>query len=345
MTERLERTSLKLGFVPLADAAPLVVAKARGFFAEAGLEVELERVMSWAGLRDKVMVGALDGAHMLGPLPLAMTAGSGPVSVPMVVGMALNRGGNTLTLSEPLFSRLHAIDPDQADTIPLSAALMRAVIDQGGAPLSLATVFPSSSHTYDLRAWLCSGGIDPDRHVRLVVVSPPRMVSALMEGRIDGFCAGEPWGTLAAGRCAGRVVATSLDLSGGRFEKVFAVTKAWADANPKAHLAVLAALIKAARWCEENRAETAEIMAGPTILNAPLDIVRASFLGQGGLPPDLLRFHQSGTNIPEIAQACWFVQRMIDAGHVPPATDGPALAAQVFRTDLYEQAAGAAGYA
>ena len=339
----LEKTSLKLGIVPLVDCAPLAIAKERGFFAEVGLDVEISREASWASIRDKVAVGSLDGAHMLAPLPLAMTAGAAPLTVPMVVGMALNLGGNTITLAEDLWRRLDAADPDADPALPLDAGRLRRLIEEdraaGRVPLTFASVYPVSAHTYDLRTWLTSGGIDPDHDVRLVVVPPQQMVAQLSTRNIAGYCVGEPWGTLAVRHGLGRLAATSRDLVAGCLEKVFAVTAAWAEAHPRTHLAVLEALIGAARWCDENRCETAEILAQPHLLNAPFDAVVASLLGEGGLPKDLIQFHRWAANFPWRSQAQWYLERMVECGQLPAAINRRSLAQAVFRPDLYRIAA------
>lgn len=339
----LEKTHLKLGFVPLVDTAPLVVAKERGFFAEAGLEVELSREAAWASIRDKVAVGALDGAQMLAPLPLAMTTGASPIQVAMVAGMALNLGGNTITLARGLWERLSALDPAAAQRRPLPAALLKRVIDDdraaGRPPLVFATVYPFSPHSYELKLWLLSGGIDPERDVRLVVVPPPQMVGHLSAGNVIGFCVGEPWGSAAARLGLGRVVVTSPDIFAGRAEKVFAVTRTWAETHPDTHLAVIEALIAAARWCDDNRAETAELLAQPQYLNTPFDDIAAALLGENGLPADLLTFHRHAANFPWRSQAMWYLAQMQRWGQLPAGTDARATAEAVFRPDLYRLAA------
>ncbi len=335
----LEKNRLKLGLVPLVDAAPLVVAKERGFFAEVGLEVELSREASWASIRDKVAVGALDGAQMLAPLPLAMTLGLSAIRVPMVAGMALNLGGNTITLANALWERM---DPEIAPALALKAVI-EADKAAGREPMTFATVYPFSPHSAELRLWLASAGIDTERDIRLVVVPPPQMIAYLSAGNISGYCVGEPWGSLAVRLGLGRVAATSRDIFAGRLEKVFAVTRDWADHHPETHVAVLEALIGAARWCDENRCELAELLAQPHYVNAPVDALMAPLLGECGLPKDLVVFHRHAANFPWRSQAMWYLEEMKRHGLLPAETDSRAAADAVFRPDLYRMAAGTLG--
>lgn len=233
---------LKLGFLALLDAAPLLVAKERGFFAEQGLEVELLRQPSWAALRDKLTVGALDGAQMPAPMVLASTLGLGGFREPLTTDLALNIGGNSITLSV------------------------------GEKRKTFGIVHAFSSHHYEMRIWLEAAGIEAD----LVVVPPAQMLSHLSAGLIDGYCAGEPWGHLAERAGLGKVVATSRDICPGRVEKVFAVRQHWALFNIDTHKSLVRALSQAARWCDlpENRAELAELLSHPCHVNAPLPLLR-----------------------------------------------------------------------
>lgn len=327
----LEKTRLKLGIVPLADCAPIVVAKERGFFAEQGLEVEISREPSWANIRDKVAVGRLDGAQMLAPMPMSMSIGLGAIREPVIAAMALNLGGNTITLSAGLCFRME-------EKGGLTNRALKAVIDEdkaaGRPPLAFAMVYPFSTHHYELRYWLAAGGIDPDRDVRLTVVPPPQMVGHLSAGNIAGFCVGEPWGTLAAGMDLGRVVATSDDIFAGRLEKVLGVTRAWADAHPETHKAMLKAVISAAAWCDANRGELAEILAQPSYVNVPLDIARQA-LTQPGAPV----FHAHAANFPWRSQAIWYLRQMQRWGQLSPKADPRRLAEDSYRPDLYRLAA------
>ena len=310
---------LKLGFLALLDAAPLLVAKERGFFTEQGLDVELQRQSSWAGLRDKLAVGALDGAQMLAPMVLASTLGLGGVREPLVAALALNLGGNSITLSSALAARVR------------KTGSLAAAVKTGGAPVTLGIVHPFSSHHYETRLWLFAAGIDADRDVTLTVVPPAQMLSNLSAGLIDGYCVGEPWSSLAARSGLGQVAITSREIWAGRFEKIYAVRQDWADRNPDTHRAILRALLLAARWADqpENRGELAELLSRPGHVNAPLPLLRV-LLDSADRPI----FHQHAANFPWRSQGLWYLAQMRRWGQIDAPLDGLRLVDQVFRTDL-----------
>lgn len=305
--------TLKLGFLALLDAAPLLVAKERGFFAEQGLAVELQRQSSWAALRDKLAVGALDGAQMPAPMALASTLGLGGLREPLVAALALNLGGNSITLSSALAARL------------------RETGSLGGEPVTFGIVHPFSSHHYEMRLWLAGAGLDAERDVTLTVVPPAQMLSNLSAGLIDGYCAGEPWGRLAARSGLGQVVATSRQICAGRIEKVFAVRQQWAGSHPGLHQALLRALLQAARWCDrpENRAELAELLARPCHVNAPTPLLRELLDSE-----DRPIFHEQVANFPWRSQGLWYLDQMRRWGQLPDGDDCQGVVDQVFRADL-----------
>ncbi|MBF8223359.1 CmpA/NrtA family ABC transporter substrate-binding protein [Halomonas sp. 328] len=240
-----ERPDLTLGFVPLLDSALLVIAREAGFFADQGLDVTLARQNTWSTLRDKVAAGLLDGAQMLAPLPLAMSLGLGRAPCETLAPVTLSRNGNALVLSERLAEASHAhlaVDPAR------SAQALAAALPTLSRPPRLAMVYPYSCQHYQLRHWLDLGGLDPDRDVELVVLPPPRMVDAMEAGEIDGFCVGEPWGSLAQHRGAGRIVATGAQLWPEAPEKVLGVTRSWARCYPTTLARLIAALHQASDW-------------------------------------------------------------------------------------------------
>ncbi|MEO8113948.1 MAG: CmpA/NrtA family ABC transporter substrate-binding protein [Phenylobacterium sp.] len=311
--------SLRLGFVPLSDSAPLVVAQEKGFFAAQGLKVALSREVSWATVRDKVAVGALDGAHMLAPLALAATLGAGSDPVPMIAPLALNLDGPAVTLSARL------------DPAGLGGLVARRR-DEGASILTFAVVYPYSTHNYLLRAWLAEAGIDPDRDVRLTVAAPSRMAELLAGGAIEGFCAGEPWNAVAVASDAGRVAVRASQLWGRTPDKVLGVTRAWGEANPEVLAALIRALCTAAAWVEapENRAELVGVLARPAYVDARPALIAAGL--------DDIIFHRDGANEPRPEHAAWLIGQMVRWGQVAADVDAESAAAQVYRPDLYQAA-------
>lgn len=305
---------LQLGFAPLTDAAPLIAAQALGFFADEGLEAELSREVSWATIRDKVAVGALDGAHMLAPMVLAAAAGAG--AAPIVVPVSLAHGGAAVTLS----ARLAAAAGEGAAGV---ARLIDRRREQGASPLTFAVVYPYSIHNYLLRAWLAGAGIDPDADVRLTVAAPSRMAELLAAGVIEGFCAGEPWGAAAEAASAGRVLVRAGDVWPVAPDKVLAVNLAWVEQDRPRVEAAVRALGRAAGWCADpqNRAPLADLLAERLELAAEV------------IAPGLSRiaFRAEPANRVE---AVWVLDQMRRWGQLDPAVDLRALAARVYRPDL-----------
>lgn len=348
----LEKSALRIGYTPLCDCAPLVVALELGLFAEHGLDVRLERQSSWATSRDLLRIGALDAAHMLAPVPIASWMESGERSV--IAPMALSLNGNTIALSRALFAEIEAIDPAAGDT-PLAAAralgaLVRKRGEAGTRPLRFAAVFAESSHHLDLRRWLSAGGVAVGRDVRIGVVPPGEMEQFLDRGLIDGFCVGEPWGSLAVARGVGRIVASSYDLWSNRIEKVLGVGSQFAAENPRTVDAMLQALIRAAQWADppENRAALASLLVHGGYVDAPIEVVRRALTGRVVYAPDapardnpdFLVFHRFAANFPWRSQAAWYAHALARAGLAPSEGGAPQSA---FRPSLYARAAAELG--
>lgn len=343
----LEKTTLRIGYTPLCDCAPLVAAQELGLFAEHGLDVRLERQSSWATSRDLLRIGALDAAHMLAPATVAAWTGDGERA--LIAPMALSLNGNTIALSMALFAEIAAIDPAAAEN-PLAAAralgaFAKRRIEHGGAPLLFAAVFPESNHNLDLRRWLAAGGIRVGAEARIGIVPPVEVEHFLERGLIDGFCVGEPWGSLAVSRGAGRIVATSYELWSNRIEKVLAVGPQFAAENPRTCDALLQAMIRAAQWADppQNRAALASLLVHGGYVEAPIEVVRRSLTGRvvhaPDTPPrdnpDLLVFHRYAANFPWRSQAAWMARALADADLA--RAGGQPLSA--FRPALYARAA------
>lgn len=326
---------LRLGFIALDDAAALIVADALGYFADEGLEVDLVREVSWATMRDKLAVGALDGAHLLAPLALATSLGiPGGAATPLVAPMALNLNGPAITLSSRLASALG----EGTDASGLARLVARRQAE-GASPLTLAVVFPYSIHAYLLRDWLARAGVDPDNDVRLTVAPPSRMTELLVGGVVEGFCVTEPWDSAAVAAGAGKIVIRGGQLWPRTPDKVFAVTEAWAEADPERLRALLRALLRAAAWADapQNRAEFVAILAHPNRVAADPAVIEASLV-------DIV-YEADGASAPQPIHAAWMLSQMMRWGHVAPEVDIARVAARVYRPDLHAAAAGDLGCA
>ena len=319
--------TLRIGFVPLTDAAPLLVAEALGFFDHLGLRVALSAEPGWATLRDRLAFGGLDAAHILGPMPIALAAGLGGVRADLIVAAGLGANGNSITLSAALAEEITDFAAPLkaqafADTIRSRAAA-------GRPDVTLAVVHPFSSHHYLLRHWLAEGGLDPDRDIRLTVVPPPLVARRLAEGTIDGFCAGEPWGSHAAALGAGRIALSTGDIWPGHPEKFLAFRADTIAADRETAIAITAAVIVATRWLEEptNRSEAVRILAARAFPMLARETIAAALDGNAGGTPlaHPLRFRQA--TLPRRDDAAWWCGAMRRWGHLPDdMTDAIALA-------------------
>lgn len=317
-------TALTLGFMPLTDCAPLVVAREKGFFAAEGLTVTLSREASWATIRDKVIFGALDGAHMLGPMAFAATLGADRASAAMIAPMALNRNGAGITVSATLAAAMRATSLSEV------IASRRAA---GEPPLTFAVVFPYAIHNYALRGWLAAAGVDPDRDVSIVVVPPPRMVEQLTDGRIDGFCVGAPWNAVAVASGAGEMLVATSTLLPGAPDKVLGMSESWVSRDLQPLGALLRALSRAGIWADdpENRGDLAALLARPDVVGAPATAIARALEGE-------IVFQAGEASVPTQADALWILSQMQHWGQLGREVDLPAVAARVNRSDLLEQA-------
>lgn len=353
----LEKRQLTVGFIPLTDCAPLIAAKHLGLYEKYGLEVTLSKETSWANIRDKVALGILDAAQMLATMPLAMTLGIGPVKKPVLTALVLDLNGNAVTLSESLYRRLEKFDATVSYLRPMPASLLKRFIDHertaGAEPLSFATVFPTATHTYELRYWLASAGIDPLHDIRVEVVPPPQMVSRLAEGAIDGCCVGEPWNSMAVAQGVGHIAISGYEIWNNRPEKVLGVTEEWALQHPNTHRALMLALLEACQWLDEpeHRRAAASLLAQSIHVGAPEAVLRQSLIGQlrsdpSALPrsiPDFHVFHRYAANFPWQSHALWYLQEMKRWGDLESIDDHQSLAAACYRSDLYRTVAAQLG--
>ncbi len=339
-SQGLGKVNLEVGFIPLTDCAPLVVAQEKGFFKKYGLDVTLSREPSWGAIAEGVASQRLDAAQMVAGMPLAMSLGMGhkPV-VPMITGLVLSRNGNAITLSKALY--------DQG--VRSLTDLQRVFQQTPDRTHTLGMVHPASMHNLLLRHWLASSGIDPDRDVSLMVISPAQMVASLKAGNIDGYCVGEPWNSRAVQDDLGYVIATSLDLWPGHPEKVLGVRQDWAQQYPETHLALIKALLEACDYCDDrrNRPEILEWLSQPQYLGAEPAWIRPGFLeaydcGDEHEPLQLPRFNQFSVdraNCPSWAEALWIMTQLARWGITPFPKNWVEVLGSVRQLDLYNTAA------
>ncbi len=339
-----EKSSLNLGFLPLTDAASLIVAATQGFAQPFGLTLNLHRQNSWSGLRDKLIGGELDAAHGLYGLIYAVHLGiGGSRAVDMAVLMGLAQNGQSINLSTPL-KAAGVTDPEA----------LRNSVRKSGARLTLAHTFPTGTHALWLYYWLAANGIHPLQDVRTLVLPPSQMVAYLQAGRIDGFCAGEPWGAQAIAEGVGFTLATSQSIWPDHPEKVLGCTRAFVEQYPNTARALVMAVLEASRFIDqsqENRRSTAQLIAGSEYVNAPLAAIESRFLGsyQDGLgnawnDQHPLRFFADGAaNMPYLSDGLWFMTQLRRWGLLRQDPDYQLAASQVQQIELYRQAAEALG--
>jgi len=314
----LEKINLSLGFIPLTDCAPLVIAKEKGFFAKHGLaDVTLNREPSWKALMEGVASGRLDAAQMVTGMPIAMTLGTGTIpATPVCTSMTLSRNGNAITLSKELYEQ--GVKTVQA---------LRELIDRTPDRIyTFGTVHPTSMHNMLLRYWLASGGIDPDTDVSLTVIPPPQMVANLKAGNIIGYCCGEPWNSRAVIEESGVILKTSGEIWAEHPEKVLGVKQEWAQLYPKTHVALVAALLEACEYCDDfrNRPEIANLLSQPQYLGLAPEYIRPGFIdpydyGNGETPallPRFMQFYVNKANCPDRTEMLWVMTQMARWGMV-----------------------------
>jgi len=331
---RTQSAPVRFGVLRLADSAPAVVALKRGMFRELGLAVEISVEPSWANIADKLAYGLLDAASMLPPLALAASLGlRGPPSR-LWVPMNLSAGGNAIAVS-----RAAAHDMRVASALPDALAAGRrfgAWLRAQRSPPRFAVVHAFSTHNLLLRYWLAVSGLDPDRDISSVVIPPEAVERALATGEIAGFCAGAPWGALAAERGSGQVLLGTSAVWRAHPEKCLAIAAPWAAANPETVRALLRGLLRAQRFCEEAGTRVAAMLAEPP-LSLAVAASRASL--PGGTVPERIRFQAGYTYFPWRSQAAWFLVQLRRWGWLAPDVDVRHAAQGIYRPDLLADAA------
>ncbi len=367
-----EKEELKFGFIKLTDMAPLAIAYEKGFFEDEGLYVTLEAQANWKVLLDRVIDGQLDGAHMLAGQPLGATIGFG-TQAHIITAFSMDLNGNGITVSNDIWKQMKPHVPKQADgrpVHPIKADYLKPVVEKykaEGKPFKMGMVFPVSTHNYELRYWLAAGGIHPgyyaphkgdtsgmiDGDAQLSVTPPPQMPATMEAGTIYGYCVGEPWNQQAVFKGIGVPVVTDYEIWKDNPEKVFGVSKAWADKYPQTHLAVVKAMIRAAKWLDENnnanRPEAVNILAKPNYVGADAEVIANSMTGTFEYEkgdkrevPDFNVFFRYNATYPYYSDAIWYLTQMRRWGQISehkPDSWYMDIAKKVYRPDIYAAAA------
>lgn len=339
---------LRVGYVPLIDAAPLIVAQDLGFAAEEGLALDLLGLQSWSQSRDLLGTGGIDAAHMLVPMPVAQRLGLGPAYPDFDLLMFLSQGGQAIAVSAALVQALRAAGHGFGfdDPVAARAALERVVT----GPLRVGVPFPFSTQAELVRRWL--GGSALAGRVAIRTVPPPQMAAALAQSEVDAFCVGEPWASHAVETAAGALLLAGRSIWAAPPEKGLVMTRALAEARPEVTGALMRAVWRACRWLDQpgNRSTAAEILALPRYLNLTPELCERGLLGRLHISargevrqfPGFIRFHEGGANFPWRSLAALLARGIATAQGMDPGA--AALRAMgAFRTDLYRRHLRAAG--
>ena len=369
---KAEKTQLKFGFIKLTDMVPLAIAYEKGYFEDEGLSVTLEAQSNWKLILDRTISGELDGAHMLAGQPIGATIGFG-TKADVITAFSMDLNGNGITVSNAVMAELKKKLPKQADgkpVHPIKAEYLKAVVDdyrKQGKLFKMGVVFPVSTHNYELRYWLASGGVHPGYYapdkgditgqigadVLISVTPPPQMPATMEAGTIDGYCVGEPWNQQAVFKGIGAPVITDYEIQKNNPEKVFGVTKAWAEKYPNTHIRVVKALIRAGYWLDaennKNRPEASKIISRPNYVGADYEVIANSMTGtyeyekgDKRAVPDFNVFFRYHATYPYYSDAIWYLTQMRRWGQIPegkPDSWYMETAKKVYRPDIYVLAA------
>lgn len=342
--------TLSVGFIPLVDAAPIVVAREMGFAAEEGLRLDLVRAPSWSSLRDMLSLGRVEAAHMLAPVPVANALGLGGAAARMDALMVLSVNGNVIAASAALAGRMRALAGRFAfDDARAAGKALLAVADRR---LRFGVPFPFSMHAELLHYWLSGLGLPVPQGLEVRTVPPPLMADAIRSGEVDAFCVGEPWGSLAVEQGLGELLLPTRAIWAFAPEKVLAVRSDWVRGAPAVARRLVRAIWRAGRWLAEpaNRTLAAEILARPEYLGIAPEIIDRALSGELVISPcgeqrhveGFVEFHRNAATFPWRSQAQWIAGRLAARMGLDRVA-AMARAGDVFRADLYRAALADAG--
>ncbi|MBE2261395.1 MAG: ABC transporter substrate-binding protein [Burkholderiaceae bacterium] len=336
-----EKKEVKIGFIPLTDCASVVMASVLGFDQKYGVTIIPTKEASWAGVRDKLVSGELDMAHVLYGLVYGVHLGTAGPKKDMAVLMSINNNGQAISLSKALAEK-GAVDG------PSLAKLMA----KEKREYTFAGTFPTGTHAMWMHYWLAAAGINPLSGAKLITVPPPQMVANMRVGAMDGFCVGEPWNQRAIMDGIGITANTSQDIWKDHPEKVLGCTAEFVKKNPNTTRAVMMAVLEASRWIDAslaNKMKMADTVAQKSYINTSVDAINQRILGryQNGLgktwdDPNHMKFFNDGAvNFPYLSDGMWFLTQHKRWGLLKEHPDYLAVAKQINQIDLYTQVAGA----
>ncbi|SIQ44873.1 nitrate/nitrite transport system substrate-binding protein [Aromatoleum tolulyticum] len=337
-----EKKEIRVGFIPLTDCSSVVMAAVQKFDEKYGIKIIPTKEASWASVRDKLVSGELDAAHVLYGLVYGVHLGIGGPKKDMAVLMNLNHNGQAITLANKL--------KEQGVT---DGAGLKKLITAKPGEYTFAQTFPTGTHAMWLYYWLAAHDINPLKDVKVITVPPPQMVANMRVGNMDGFCVGEPWNNRAIMDKIGFTAVTTQDIWTDHPEKVLGTTADWVAKHPNAARALTAAILEAGRWIDAslpNRRTTAETVAQKSYVNTDMDVILERMLGRysNGLgkswdDPNYMKFYNDGAvNFPYLSDGMWFLTQHRRWGLLDRDVDYLAVAKQINRIDIYKQAATAA---
>ncbi len=347
-----EVTTARIGFIPLTDSAPLIIAKEKGLFEKYGMkDVEILKQTSWPVTRDNLETGSagggIDGAHILSPMPYFMTMGMTKTKqpVPMYILARLNTNGQAISIANT-----YKDAKIQLKGAGFKDALAKAKSSSGKADLKAAITFPGGTHDLWMRYWLSANGVDPNKDISLVPVPPPQMVSNMKTASMEAFCVGEPWNARLVNQKLGYTAFVTGELWKDHPEKAFAMRSDWVDKNPKATKALLMAVQEAQQWCDkpENKEEMAKIISGPKWFDVPVTDILGRIQGKIDYGdgrtednyPNSMKFWADNSSYPYQSHDLWFLTENMRWGNIP--TDfvkANEMIKKVNREDLWKAAA------
>ncbi len=352
-----ETTIAKLGFAPIFEAAPLIIAQEKGFFANYGMtQVEVAKQASWGAARDNVEIGSagggIDGGQWQMPMPYQISEGlitKGNVKIPMYVLAMLNTQGNGIAIAKSQEGKNIGLDMSKAKDYVLS-------LKEEGKPFKAAQTFPKVNQDFWIRYWLAAGGIDPDTDIDLLTVPSAQTVANMKTGTMEAFSTGDPWPARIVGEGIGFMAALTAQIWPYHPEEYFAMRSDWVDKNPKATKALLKGIMEAQQWCdvEANRPEMAKILGGAKYFNVPVDILTPMLKGtylMGDNQPEIKDFQKAAMywksprgsiSFPYKSLDLWFLTESVRWGFLPPNTldnNAKALIDKVNRSDIWKEAA------